>query len=102
MIIAALFLVQRSLEDQLRQRLELQMAHKTYLEVKEQQMLAHKAEEAEFRRQMMEKFAEDERLEQMTAQKRRMKQLGWCKGLYTPSEKRACNSHSDCTNVQCY
>jgi hypothetical protein len=52
------------------------MAHKTYLEVKEQQSIAHKMEEAEFRRQMMEKFAEDEKLEQMSAQKRRMKQLG--------------------------
>ena len=24
------------------------------------------------------------------------------KGLYTPSEKRACNSHSDCTNVEIF
>ncbi|CBY21899.1 unnamed protein product [Oikopleura dioica] len=32
-------------------------------------------EEEEYRRQMMEKFAEDDRIEQMNAQKRRMKQL---------------------------
>ena len=24
------------------------------------------------------------------------------KGLYTPSEKRACNSHSDCTNDEIF
>ena len=24
------------------------------------------------------------------------------KGLYTPSEKRACNSHSDCTNIEIF
>ncbi len=29
-----------------------------------------------FRQQMMAKFAEDDRIEQMNAQKRRMKQLG--------------------------
>ena len=24
------------------------------------------------------------------------------KGLYTPSEKRACNSHSDCRNIEIF
>lgn len=52
------------------------MAHKTYLETKEEQAKAQKAEEAEYRQQMMEKFAADDRIEQMNAQKRRMKQLG--------------------------
>lgn len=52
------------------------MAHKTYLDVKERQRDAHREEEAEFRRQMMEKYAEDDRIEQMNAQRRRMKQLG--------------------------
>eukprot|EP00961_Rhodomonas_salina_P033216 447219-Rhodomonas_salina.1 len=33
------------------------------------------AEEEEFRKRMLEKFAEDERLEQMNAQKRRMRQM---------------------------
>ena len=31
--------------------------------------------EEEFKKKLMEKFAEDERLEQMNAQKRRMKEL---------------------------
>ena len=52
------------------------MAHKTYLDMKERQREAYKEEEAEFRRQMMEKYAEDDRIEQMNAQRRRMKQLG--------------------------
>lgn len=39
-------------------------------------MQAEKEEEEEYRRQLMAKFAEDDRIEQMTAQKRRMKQLG--------------------------
>ena len=64
---------------QLRQRLNLQAAHLEYLEVKARKDEAMKEEEAEFQRQMMQKFAEDDRIEQMNAQKRRMKQLG--KGL---------------------
>ena len=57
------------------------MAHKDYLAIKERRLAAQKQEEAEFRQQMMEKFAEDDRIEQMNAQKRRMKQLG--KKLYS-------------------
>ena len=38
-------------------------------------MEAELAEEEEYRRQMMAKMAEDDRIEQMNAQKRRMKQL---------------------------
>ena len=51
------------------------MAHKNYLHMKEQQQEAQRLEEAEYRRQMMEKFAADDKIEQMNAQKRRMKQL---------------------------
>ena len=43
--------------------------------MKERKMEAEKLEEEEFRRQMMAKFAEDDRIELMNAQKRRMKQL---------------------------
>lgn len=68
---------QLAIEAQLRQRLELQLAHKDYMELKERKREAEKEEEEEFRRQMMAKFAEDDRIEQMNAQKRRMKQLGW-------------------------
>ena len=43
--------------------------------MKERKRQAEKEEEEEFRQQMMAKFAEDDRLELMNAQKRRMKQL---------------------------
>ncbi len=43
--------------------------------IKEHKKEAEKLEEEEFRRQMMAKFAEDDRVELMNAQKRRMKQL---------------------------
>ena len=42
-----------------------------YKRVKEE---ANLLEEAEFSRQMMEKFAEDDKLEQINSNKRRMKQ----------------------------
>ena len=43
--------------------------------MKERKRQAEKEEEEEFRQQMIAKFAEDDRLELMNAQKRRMKQL---------------------------
>ena len=51
------------------------------MELKARKAAAEKEEEEEFRRQMMAKFAEDDRIEQMNAQKRRMKQLG--EGMWT-------------------
>jgi len=62
-------------------RLELQDAHKDYVENKARRDEAMRLEEEEYRRQMMEKFAEDDRIEQMNAQRRRMKQLGPCRGV---------------------
>ncbi|XP_064387489.1 meiosis-specific nuclear structural protein 1-like [Halichondria panicea] len=64
-----------AIEAQLRHRLDLQGAHKSYLEFKAKKLQAEKEEEEMFRQQMMAKFAEDDRIEQMNAQKRRMKQL---------------------------
>ena len=46
------------------------------MELKARKVAAEKEEEEAFRQQMMAKFAEDDRIEQMNAQKRRMKQLG--------------------------
>jgi len=62
-------------ERQLRQRIELQQTHRDQMEFKQMRMQAEAEEEDAFRRQMLAKFAEDDRLEQMNAQKRRMKQL---------------------------
>ncbi|XP_076818490.1 meiosis-specific nuclear structural protein 1-like [Clavelina lepadiformis] len=59
----------------LRQRIELQETHAKQMEFKEMRKRAEQMEEEEFRKQMLAKFAEDDRIEQMNAQKRRMKQL---------------------------
>ena len=67
--------MQAALEAQIRHRLELQTAHEEYQIIKERKKQAEKEEEEEFRRQMMAKFAEDDRIELLNAQKRRMKQL---------------------------
>lgn len=45
------------------------------MQLKAEREQAQHAEEEHFREEMMAKFAEDDRLEQMNAQKRRMKQL---------------------------
>ena len=71
-----LYVPQSALEAQIRQRLALQQAHRDYQKIKAERVQAEKEEEEEYRRQLMAKFAEDDRIEQMTAQKRRMKQLG--------------------------
>ncbi|XP_013399198.1 meiosis-specific nuclear structural protein 1-like [Lingula anatina] len=64
-----------AIERQLRERLELQRQHAEQMRYKAMRQQAEKEEEDEFRRQMLAKFAEDDRIEQMNAQKRRMKQL---------------------------
>eukprot|EP00118_Oscarella_pearsei_P026426 m.309881 g.309881 ORF g.309881 m.309881 type:complete len:498 (+) comp48395_c0_seq1:37-1530(+) len=63
------------LERQIRRRIELQGAHAIQMRIKEERERAQKEEEQKFREEMMRKFAEDDRIEQMNAQRRRMKQL---------------------------
>lgn len=53
----------------------MQQTFQQQLAFKEMQRQAEKEEEEAFRKMMMAKFAEDDRIEQMNAQKRRMKQL---------------------------
>ena len=65
-------------EDQmkkLRQKQELQEAKDYQLRLKAERLAEEKRMEDEFKIKMAEKFAEDERLEQMNAQKRRMREL---------------------------
>ena len=76
----------------MRQRLELQGAHRMYTELKAKKLQAEREEEERFRQQMMAKFAEDDRIEQMNAQKRRMKQLGETEELYLNLEN-TCKLH---------
>lgn len=53
----------------------MQQSRQEQMAFKEMQRQAEKEEEDAFRNSMMAKFAEDDRIEQMNAQKRRMKQL---------------------------
>eukprot|EP01136_Pigoraptor_vietnamica_P026411 Opistho-1_new@81433 len=62
------------IEHTLRQRLALREAHQYQMQIKKERAQAEAEEEEEFRRKMMQKFADDERLEQMNAQKRRMRE----------------------------
>jgi len=53
----------------------LQEAKDFQLQLKAERAAEEKRMEDEFKRKLMEKFAQDERLEQMNAQKRRMREL---------------------------
>lgn len=55
--------------------MELLAAQEYQKRLKEERLAEEKRMEDEFKRKLMDKFAEDERLEQMNAQKRRMKEL---------------------------
>lgn len=63
------------MKKKIRQRLMLQQTCQEQMAFKEMRKQAEKEEEEAFRAMMMAKFAEDDRIEQMNAQKRRMKQL---------------------------
>ncbi len=56
-----------------RMRAEIIRANEHQKKLREEREAAYKEEEEEFRRQLMAKFAEDDRIEQMNQQKRRMK-----------------------------
>lgn len=62
-------------ERKVRQRLEMQQEHFEQVQFKAMREEAERAEEEKIKNQMLEKFAADDRIEQMNAQKRRMKQL---------------------------
>lgn len=57
------------------QKEELQAAKDYQLKLKAERLAEEKSMEDDFKHKMAEKFAEDERLEQMNAQKRRMREL---------------------------
>ncbi|CAL8244571.1 unnamed protein product [Lota lota] len=63
------------MEKKIRQRLMFQQTCHEQMLFKEMRKQGEKDEEEAFRQMMMAKFAEDDRIEQMNAQKRRMKQL---------------------------
>ena len=59
----------------LRQKEELQAAKEYQMKLKAERLAEERKMEEEFKIKMAQKFAEDERLEQMNAQKRRMREL---------------------------
>ncbi|NXT44961.1 MNS1 protein, partial [Pelecanoides urinatrix] len=63
------------IEKRIRQRLDLRQTYEEQFALKKVARQAVQEEEEAFRQQMLAKLAEDDRIEQMNAQKRRMKQL---------------------------
>ncbi|XP_060924680.1 meiosis-specific nuclear structural protein 1 [Limanda limanda] len=63
------------MEKRMRERLTMQQACQEHEAFKQMRKKANKEEEEAFSKAMMAKYAEDDRIEQMNAQKRRMKQL---------------------------
>ncbi|XP_009952076.1 PREDICTED: meiosis-specific nuclear structural protein 1, partial [Leptosomus discolor] len=63
------------IEKRIRQRVDLRQTYEEQFALKEVARQAVREEEEAFRQQMLAKFAEDDRVEQMNAQKRRMKHL---------------------------
>merc|ERR1711871_73288 len=61
------------MEKRIRDRLEMMQANEYQKQLKSLKRYEEKQEEEEFRSKMMAKFAEEDRIEQMNAQKRRMK-----------------------------
>jgi len=62
-------------EKVLRTRIDLQEDHQRQMKFKQMRQEAEKRDDENFRDMMLAKFAEDDRIEQMNDQKRRMKQL---------------------------
>lgn len=56
-----------------RLKAEIMAANEQQKRLKEEREAAYQAEEEEYRRQLLAKFAEDDRIEQLNQQKRRMK-----------------------------
>lgn len=65
----------QELERKLRQRIELQKQHQEQIQLKKIREFEELQEEERIKQQMLEKFANDDKIELMNAQKRRMKQL---------------------------
>lgn len=62
------------LSRKMKQMVELRNAAAEARKLREEKILAEKKEEEEYRQQLMGKFSEDERLEQMVTQKRRQRE----------------------------
>ena len=65
----------QEMEMQIRKKLMLKDSNEMAMRYREEQKERERLEDEEWRRQMLEKMAEDDRLEQMSNQKRRLKQI---------------------------
>ena len=63
------------MERAVQQRMDIALANEYQRQLKAIKVEEAKAEEEQFKRAMLDKFANDDRLDQLNAQKRRMKQL---------------------------
>ena len=83
------------MEKQIRRRLMFQQTCHEQMAFKEMRKQAEKEEEEAYRQMMMAKFAEDDRIEQMNAQKRRMKQLEHKRAVEKLTEDRRRQHEAD-------
>lgn len=89
------------MEKKIRQRLMMQRTCQEQMAFKEIRRQAEKEEEEAFRKMMMAKFAEDDRIEQMNAQKRRMKQLEHKREVEKLIEDRRRQHEADVVRTLC-
>jgi hypothetical protein len=83
------------LQKRIRKRLELLDAYHQQIENKKLLLKKAKEEEDVFREKLTQKFAEDERLEQMTQQKRRLKKLEHKQAIEALIDERRKRLHQD-------
>lgn len=81
------------IEARIRQRLAMQRNQAEDLTMRQRQKEREREEEEEFRLAMMEKFAIDDRLEQMNAQKRRQRQLEHKRAVEALLDERRARFH---------
>nr|KAJ3420778.1 mannosyl-oligosaccharide alpha-1,2-mannosidase [Polyrhizophydium stewartii] len=85
---------QEILQQRIRKRLELIDAYQMQVRDKKLRLEREREEEEHFRHKMMQKFAEDDRLDQLNQQKRRMKQLEHKRAVDALVEERRRIAHS--------
>ena len=83
------------MERKIRQRLVFQQTYQQQTLFKELRRQQEKEEEEAFRQKMMAKYAEDDRIEQMNAQRRRMKQLEHKRAVQQLIEERRQQHEAD-------
>ncbi|OAJ43246.1 hypothetical protein BDEG_26619 [Batrachochytrium dendrobatidis JEL423] len=89
---------QDTLEQRIRKRLELIDAYQMQMQDKRRRMEEERVDEEQFRHKMMLKFAEDDKLDQINQQKRRMKQIEHKRAVDALVEDRHRRAQEDIEN----